>query len=65
MHSGVIHVSKHRCVSAHVNGTNSHFEALALKFELSTMMTMFVTISAGDPLETNGDSLETIGLRIL
>ena len=34
MHSGVIHVSKHRCVSAHINGTNSHFEALALKFEL-------------------------------
>ena len=65
MHSGVVHGSKHRCVSAHVNGTNPHFEALALKFELSTMMTMFVTISAGDPLETNGGSLETIGLRIL
>ena len=62
MHSGVIHVSKHRCVSAHVNGTNSHFEALALKFELSTMMMMFVTVSAGDSLETR---LETIGLRIL
>ena len=49
-------------MSAHVNGTNPHFEALALKFELSTMMMMFVTVSAGDSLETR---LETIGLRIL
>ena len=52
-------------MSAHVNGTNSHFEALALKFELSTMMMMFVTISAGDSLETNRDSLETQLLELL
>ena len=46
MHSGVVHGSKHRCVSAHVNGTNPHFEALALTFELSTMMMMMVTTIA-------------------
>ena len=48
-------------MSAHVNGTNSHFEALALKFELSTMMMMFVTVSAGDSLETR---LETTDWRL-